>query len=307
MSAPPPSEATDHTTITPSLQSSPSKKMKTAEEQEEDHTSVTPPTSPEQKQTIHKEEATATLLTCISPANVETKETTATTPSLTNIDTIDNDTSWQTLPALTPLTHPSPTSSLRKQKSVRAYYKSQNNLITSFVNHMQDQQRSSSNMADLESAKNLQSQNDDLWIGRAISLSFIVNVFLFIVKVVAAISTGSLSVIASAVDSCLDLLAGTVIFFVSRAMRQKDPIRYPQGKTRLEPLGKQKHRNEQTIQRRRRNYKTNAVLNVAQLWQSYIVIPLGKLSIDTSKTDRRIFSTVLTHLPTYFFRSPFLS
>ena len=138
-------------------------------------------------------------------------------------------------------------------------------------------------------------------------LSFIVNVFLFIVKVVGAISTGSLSVIASAVDSCLDLLAGTVIFFVSRAMRQKDPIRYPQGKTRLEPLGKQKHRNEQTIQRRRRNYKTNAVSNVAQLWQSYIVIPLGKLSIDTSKTDRRIFSTVLTHLPTYFFRSPFLS
>ena len=110
---------------------------------------------------------------------------------------------------------------------------------------MQDQQRSSSNMADLESAKNLQSQNDDLWIGRAISLSFIVNVFLFIVKVVAAISTGSLSVIASAVDSCLDLLAGSVIFFVSRAMRQKDPIRYPQGKTRLEPLGKQQHRDEQ--------------------------------------------------------------
>ena len=49
--------------------------------------------------------------------------------------------------------------------------------------------------------------------------------------------TGSLSVVASTVDSVLDLLAGLVIWTTMRMVRQRDPVQYPQGKTRLEPLG----------------------------------------------------------------------
>ena len=116
----------------------------------------------------------------------------------------DDSTAWQTLPSPSPL-H-SPSSSKSSNRSVRAYYKSQNNLIHSFVKHMEDESRSSSNLNDDNLNRSAQVVNDNIWIGRAITISFLINVILFIVKVIAAVSTGSLSVIASAVDSCLDLL-----------------------------------------------------------------------------------------------------
>ena len=71
---------------------------------------------------------------------------------------------------------------------------------------MEDESRSSSNLNDDNLNRSAQVVNDNIWIGRAITISFLINVILFIVKVIAAVSTGSLSVIASAVDSCLDLL-----------------------------------------------------------------------------------------------------
>jgi hypothetical protein len=49
-----------------------------------------------------------------------------------------------------------------------------------------------------------------------INLCFGVNVFLFVIKVVASLSTGSVSVLASCVDSLLDLLSGespTLVIF----------------------------------------------------------------------------------------------
>ena len=125
------------------------------------------------------------------------------TQSSTNAE--DNeDTAWQTLPSPSPL-H-SPSSSKSNNRSVRAYYKAQNNLIHSFVKHMEDESKTLSNLNEDNLNRSAQVVNDNIWIGRAITISFLANVILFIVKVIAAVSTGSLSVIASAVDSCLDLL-----------------------------------------------------------------------------------------------------
>ena len=125
-------------------------------------------------------------------------------PNFESQSNTNEDTAWQTLPSPSPL-H-SPSSSKSSNRSVRAYYKSQNNLIHSFVKHMEDESRSSSNLNDDNLNRSAQVVNDNIWIGRAITISFLINVILFIVKVIAAVSTGSLSVIASAVDSCLDLL-----------------------------------------------------------------------------------------------------
>ena len=67
-----------------------------------------------------------------------------------------------------------------------------------------------------------------------LSLSF--NVFLFFIKMAAAIQSGSLSVISSLVDSTLDLFSSVVITVTSYLMRHYNPFDYPIGCTRLEPV-----------------------------------------------------------------------
>jgi len=71
----------------------------------------------------------------------------------------------------------------------------------------------------------------------AVKGSFALNILLFILKLVAAIQSGSMTVIASAADSLLDLISGLVLSVTQCAMNKKEPSRYPQGKTRMEPIG----------------------------------------------------------------------
>jgi len=60
---------------------------------------------------------------------------------------------------------------------------------------------------------------------------------LFIVKVFASAWSGSLALIASAIDSALDLLSNAILFYTEKAINTHEPYKYPQGKSRLEPLG----------------------------------------------------------------------
>eukprot|EP00164_Ancoracysta_twista_P007992 GFYU01011458.1.p1 GENE.GFYU01011458.1~~GFYU01011458.1.p1 ORF type:complete len:419 (+),score=124.40 GFYU01011458.1:57-1259(+) len=71
----------------------------------------------------------------------------------------------------------------------------------------------------------------------AIRVSFFFNVLLFGAKMIVAIQSGSLSVIASAVDSFLDLFSGLVLTMSNKAANERDPFDYPSGKQRLEPVG----------------------------------------------------------------------
>ncbi|KAL7713708.1 Cation transporter [Entamoeba marina] len=71
----------------------------------------------------------------------------------------------------------------------------------------------------------------------AIYGSFSINIFLCVVKIVAAVMSGSLTVIASALDSCLDIVSGAVMFITSLLMRKPNLKDYPVGKKRMEPLG----------------------------------------------------------------------
>lgn len=54
----------------------------------------------------------------------------------------------------------------------------------------------------------------------AIYGSFILNVLLFGLKIFAVVISGSLSAIASAIDSFLDLLSGSIVFITSCLMKK---------------------------------------------------------------------------------------
>lgn len=84
-----------------------------------------------------------------------------------------------------------------------------------------------------------------------VNLSFYSNILLMVLKVIAYSFSLSMSVLASMVDSCLDILSGLVLFICARLARsgaekmgrqspvqiQKQSIMYPIGKRRYETLG----------------------------------------------------------------------
>lgn len=71
----------------------------------------------------------------------------------------------------------------------------------------------------------------------AIRISNVANMFLFAAKVYASIQSGSLAIIASTLDSLLDLLSGFILWFTAFSMQTPNPYHYPIGKRRMQPLG----------------------------------------------------------------------
>ncbi|XVE74272.1 hypothetical protein DITRI_Ditri12bG0003700 [Diplodiscus trichospermus] len=63
----------------------------------------------------------------------------------------------------------------------------------------------------------------------AIHLSNIANLVLFAAKVYASVESKSLAVIASTLDSLLDLLSGFILWFTAHAMKIPNHYRYPVG------------------------------------------------------------------------------
>ncbi|KAJ8438447.1 hypothetical protein Cgig2_027127 [Carnegiea gigantea] len=70
----------------------------------------------------------------------------------------------------------------------------------------------------------------------AIRISNVANMVLFAAKVYASIRSGSLAIIASTLDSLLDLLSGFILWFTAFSMSTPNPYQYPIGKKRMQPL-----------------------------------------------------------------------
>ena len=70
----------------------------------------------------------------------------------------------------------------------------------------------------------------------AIYVSNMANVVLFAAKLYVSIQSRSLAVIASTLDSLLDLLSGFILWFTAHAMRNPNQYRYPIGKNRMQPV-----------------------------------------------------------------------
>jgi cation diffusion facilitator family transporter len=71
----------------------------------------------------------------------------------------------------------------------------------------------------------------------AVHISNATNLVLFVAKVYASYASRSLAVIASTLDSLLDLLSGFILWFTAHAMRTPNKYYYPIGKKRMQPVG----------------------------------------------------------------------
>lgn len=113
-------------------------------------------------------------------------------------------------------------------KSVRRYYKKQDELIAAFAGINEP---SRENFDNNDASKRLRKKASIL-----AKISFFLNLFLFFGKSVAAGLSGSLAVITSVIDSAVDLASGVLMWWSNRAMKRRDPYLYPQGRTKLEPV-----------------------------------------------------------------------
>lgn len=68
-------------------------------------------------------------------------------------------------------------------------------------------------------------------------LSFGVNCLLIISLILAVAFSGSIAIIASLIDSSLDLLSSVIMIVTNRAKNKVNRYKYPQGRERLEPVG----------------------------------------------------------------------
>lgn len=156
-----------------------------------------------------------------------------------------------------------------KNKKVRKFYENQNELIDRFIEvdklldsgipvsmlrvygddlqqfhiNPQDSRQGAPANIDTESTPLMGSatrQEQSRIVMFAIYINFFINFVLLLGKILVAILTNSLSILASLVDSVLDFLSTLIIWFSTRLVEQRDwrtRHDYPVGRSRLEPIG----------------------------------------------------------------------
>ncbi|ORY81444.1 hypothetical protein BCR37DRAFT_402857 [Protomyces lactucae-debilis] len=140
-----------------------------------------------------------------------------------------------------------------KNKHLRRFYEEQNEKIQNFkwVDRILDSSlpgnvirsygatdRGMSAGVDVEAGSEFDDEEaEQRAISRAINVNFAANVILLIGKVVVTLSTESLSIIASLLDSVLDFLSTVIVWTSNQLAQRRDNFKYPVGRSRLEPLG----------------------------------------------------------------------
>ncbi|KAI8026187.1 Metal tolerance protein 10 [Camellia lanceoleosa] len=115
----------------------------------------------------------------------------------------------------------------RKQGKIAEYYKKQEILLEGFteMETMNESGCLAGNPTEDEMKQLAKSERT------AIYVSNVANLVLFVAK------SRSLAVIASTLDSFLDLLSGFILWFTSHAMKKPNLYHYPIGKKRMQPVG----------------------------------------------------------------------
>ncbi|KAJ1403380.1 Cation efflux protein, partial [Sesbania bispinosa] len=72
---------------------------------------------------------------------------------------------------------------------------------------------------------------------RAMKISNWANILLLAFKIFATIESGSIAIVASTLDSLLDVMAGGVLWFTHVSMKRTNIYKYPIGKLRMQPVG----------------------------------------------------------------------
>ncbi|KAE8124507.1 hypothetical protein FH972_019385 [Carpinus fangiana] len=131
----------------------------------------------------------------------------------------------------------------RKPTKVAEYYKKQEKLLEGF-NEMETMDEAGGFPGSLTEDEMEQLARSERM---AVHASNIANLVLFAAKVFASIESRSLAVIASTMDSLLDLLSGFILWFTSNAMRYPNQYNYPIGKKRMQPVSHTKMGSEEEI------------------------------------------------------------
>ncbi|KAM3684046.1 hypothetical protein ACB098_11G013600 [Castanea mollissima] len=121
----------------------------------------------------------------------------------------------------------------RKRSKVADYYKKQERLLEGFT-EMETMAENGCMPGSLTEDELQQLAKNERM---AIHISNTANVVLFAAKLYVSIQSRSLAVIASTLDSLLDLLSGFILWFTAHAMRNPNQYRYPIGKNRMQPVG----------------------------------------------------------------------
>lgn len=121
----------------------------------------------------------------------------------------------------------------KKQRKVSEYYKKQERLLAGF-NEMETMNEMGCLPDSLTEDEMKQLERSERM---AVHASNAANLVLFGAKVFASIESKSLAVIASTLDSLLDLLSGFILWFTAHAMRTPNQYHYPIGKKRMQPVG----------------------------------------------------------------------
>ncbi|KAL0782281.1 hypothetical protein CaCOL14_000187 [Colletotrichum acutatum] len=112
------------------------------------------------------------------------------------------------------------------KRKLKKFYNRQNELIDQFLG-AEDEER--------------QQVAEDARMGPkikfAVNASFTVNFCLFVIQLYAAVSTGSLSLFATAADAFMDLVSSFVMLITSRMAARPSVYKYPVGRTRIETIG----------------------------------------------------------------------
>ena len=150
---------------------------------------------------------------------------------------------------------PRNSSEKKKKKKVEDYILSQRNLLDTFIDiddKMEDQKSNGeNNNQDFELKKEDDNNNNDneqkndikknagytKLITIAVNTSFTINVLLFILKIIISFTSGSMSILASTLDSGLDIASGAILYFTNKIKNKKEFYKYPTGKEKLEPVG----------------------------------------------------------------------
>ncbi|XWS10451.1 hypothetical protein CRYUN_Cryun39dG0080100 [Craigia yunnanensis] len=121
----------------------------------------------------------------------------------------------------------------KKQRKVSEYYKKQERLLEGF-NEMETVNEMGCLPGSLTEDEMKQLARSERM---AVYVSNIANLVLFAAKVYASIESKSLAVIASTLDSLLDLFSGFILWFTAHAMKTPNHYNYPIGKKRMQPVG----------------------------------------------------------------------
>ncbi|GAA5878251.1 hypothetical protein JCM8547_007540 [Rhodosporidiobolus lusitaniae] len=136
----------------------------------------------------------------------------------------------------------SPEQLKQMRKPVRRFYERQNEQLDQFaeVDEILDNARAKATgelIGENRAAEREELRTSIRW---AINANLVINILLIVAKVAVVLLSHSMSLVASTVDSAMDLLSTVIIFFTSQYIDQRDwksQYAYPTGKQRMEPLG----------------------------------------------------------------------